>query len=73
MPAMDQSSTANPEKTVDRAAIARMLRQLLIDARGNHVVWGRMLRGPTPVEELLDADLEGLIQTVQRHRVENNW
>lgn len=43
-----------------------MVRLLLIEARGDHVIFGRLLQGPTAVERLLDDELRGLLRIYER-------
>jgi hypothetical protein len=53
-------------------AVLRLLRELLMTARTQYVVWGRLLQGPPFVETLTRYDLACLIQTVERWMKSNS-
>ena len=57
-------------REIDNKKLHKAVKTVLIEARNNYVVWGRMLQGTSGVNELTASDLQSIFKLVKQYIVE---
>lgn len=52
--------------TLSEEAVVRLARAMLGVARGNYIIWGRMLQGQAALDTMPVSDLQVLIDVIRR-------
>lgn len=59
-----------PPAQNDDVRLLALLRTILKEARGNYIVWGRLMQGPSGVDCLILSEMANLATIIKRYKSE---